>query len=111
MESALRDYLANGARPHQDYVIVRKIKAEEKTPSGIILPDGYRREEKAMEGIVVAKGPGRVDSYGKRRTEIMGNVEIGDHVVHRPYAEGESGFQDPEFCIIRIAEIDAVLTP
>lgn len=111
MERTLRDYLQGGAQPQKDFVIIRKLKAEERTATGLYLPEGYRREEKAMEGIVVAKGPGRVDGRGVRRTEIMDTVQVGDHVVHQLYAEGESGFQDSEFCIIRIAEIDAVLTP
>ncbi len=53
-------------RPLSDRVIVKQSEAEEKTKSGIILPDAAK--EKPTKGKVIAVGPGKLDDNGKRCT-------------------------------------------
>ena len=62
-------------RPLQDRVIVKQQEAEEKTKSGIYLPDAAK--EKPTTGKVVAVGPGRLDENGKAM-EL--SVRAGDTV-------------------------------
>ena len=50
-------------RPLQDRVIVKQSEAEEKTASGIVLPDSAK--EKPTKGKVIAAGPGKLDENGK----------------------------------------------
>ena len=63
-------------RPLHDRVVARRIKAEEKTAGGIIIPD--IAQEKPQEGEVVAIGPGPRNEKGEL---IPLDVEVGDHVL------------------------------
>src|SRR5437899_2365981 len=64
-------------KPLQDRVIVRQSDAEEKTRSGIVLPDSAK--EKPTKGKVIAVGPGKLDDKGKRM-EL--GVRSGDTVYY-----------------------------
>ena len=52
-------------RPLGDRVVVRRIKEDQKTAGGIIIPDTV--EEKPQEGEVISVGPGALDDNGKLR--------------------------------------------
>ena len=51
-------------RPLGDRVVVRRLKEEQKTAGGIIIPE--TAQEKPQEGVIVAVGPGALDDNGKR---------------------------------------------
>ena len=68
-------------RPLQDRVIVKQSEAEEKTTSGILLPDTAK--EKPTKGKVIAVGPGKLDDKGKRM-EL--GVRVGDTVYYGKYS-------------------------
>ena len=51
-------------RPLGDRVVVRRVKEDQKTPGGIIIPDTV--QEKPQEGEIIAVGPGALDDNGKR---------------------------------------------
>ena len=68
-------------RPLGDRVVVKPVPRDEKTASGIILPDTAR--EKPQEGEVVSVGPGRILDDGKREPI---DVKVGDRVLHAKYA-------------------------
>ena len=68
-------------RPLADRLIVEPIEQEEKTASGIILPETAK--EKPQEGTVLAVGPGRRDEEGK---PIPMDVKEGDRVLYAKYA-------------------------
>jgi chaperonin GroES len=68
-------------RPLQDRVIVKQSEAEEKTKSGILLPDAAK--EKPTKGKVVAVGPGKLDDNGKPM-EI--GLRVGDTVYYGKYS-------------------------
>ena len=51
-------------RPLGDRVVVRRVKEEQKTAGGIIIPDTV--QEKPQEGEVISVGPGALDEHGKR---------------------------------------------
>lgn len=63
-------------RPIGERVVIKPMEKEEKTASGILLPDSA--QEKPIEGEVVAVGPGKVGEDGKR---IPLEVKVGDIVV------------------------------
>jgi chaperonin GroES len=71
-------------RPLADRLIVEPIEQEEKTASGIILPETAK--EKPQEGNVLAVGPGRKDEDGK---PIPMDVQEGDRVLYAKYAGTE----------------------
>ena len=76
-------------RPLADRLIVEPIEQEEKTPSGIILPETAK--EKPQEGKVLAVGPGRKDEEGER---IPMDVKEGDRVLYAKYAGTEVKLTD-----------------
>ncbi len=67
--------------PLGDRIVVRPIKREETTKSGIILPDTAK--EKPQEGEVIAAGPGRLTDDGNR---LEMDVKKGDKVMYAKYA-------------------------
>ena len=76
-------------KPLGDRVIVEPIEQEEKTASGIILPETAK--EKPQEGTVLAVGPGRKDDDGK---PIPMDVKEGDRVLYAKYAGTEVKLPD-----------------
>ena len=76
-------------RPLADRLIVEPIEQEEKTASGIILPETAK--EKPQEGKVLAVGPGRKDEEGER---IPMDVKEGDRVLYAKYAGTEVKLTD-----------------
>ena len=51
-------------KPLEDRVVIQQAEAEQKTASGLVIPDAAK--EKPQEGKVIAVGPGRVDDQGNR---------------------------------------------
>jgi len=86
--------------PLADRIVVRPIEAEEKTKTGIYLPDTAK--EKPQEGKVVAVGPGRLSEEGKR---IVMDVKVGDIVVYSKYGGTEIKVDDEELIILRESDI------
>jgi chaperonin GroES len=76
-------------KPLGDRVVVEPIEQEEKTASGIILPETAK--EKPQEGKVLAVGPGRKDDDGK---PIPMDVKEGDRVLYAKYAGTEVKLPD-----------------
>jgi chaperonin GroES len=91
-------------RPLQDRVIVKQTEAEDKTKSGIILPDTAK--EKPTKGKVVSVGPGRLDDKGKAM-EIP--VRVGDTVYYGKYSGTEVEVDGQKFVILRESDLLGVL--
>ncbi len=87
-------------KPLGDRVIVKVLEEEEKTSSGIVLPD--KAKEKPQEGEVKAIGPGRVLDDGKR---LEMDVKVGDKVVYSKYAGTEIKIDGEEYLILRQDDI------
>lgn len=86
-------------KPLADRVLVRPAEAEEKTSSGIIIPDTAK--EKPMEGEVIAVGPGKKD-------EPM-TVKAGDKVLYGKYSGTEITVNAEKYLIMRESDIYAVI--
>ncbi|BDD03830.1 co-chaperone GroES [Aureibacter tunicatorum] len=86
-------------KPLADRVLVEAAPAEEKTASGIIIPDTAK--EKPQKGQVVAVGPGKVD-------EPL-TVKVGDEVLYGKYAGTEITVEGKEYLIMRESDIFAIV--
>ena len=73
-------------RPLGDYVIVKPLKEDAVTKSGIVLPDTVDKE-KPEKGEVLAVGPGKWDEDGEKRVPM--SVKVGDKVVFKKYSPDE----------------------
>lgn len=86
-------------KPLADRVIVKVSAAEEKTASGIIIPDTAK--EKPQQGLVVAVGGGKKD-------EPM-TVKVGDKILYGKYSGTEITHDGTEYLIMRESDIFAVV--
>jgi chaperonin GroES len=91
-------------KPLQDRVIVRQSDAEEKTKSGIVLPDSAK--EKPTKGKVISVGPGKLDDNGKRM-EL--GVRVNDTVYYGKYSGTEVEINGEKFVILRETDLLGVL--
>ncbi|MFC4075282.1 co-chaperone GroES [Salinithrix halophila] len=90
-------------KPLGDRVVLKAIEKEEKTASGIVLPETAK--EKPQEGKVIAVGSGRYENGQKVGLE----VNEGDRVIFSKYAGTEVKVGEEEFLILRESDILAVV--
>lgn len=91
-------------KPLGDRIVIELVEVEEKTASGIVLPDTAK--EKPQEGKVVAVGPGRVLDSGER---VAPEVAVGDLIIFSKYSGTEVKYQGKEYLILRETDILAVV--
>ena len=91
-------------KPLEDRVMVEPKEAEDKTASGIILPD--TAQEKPQEATVVAMGPGKASDSG---TIVKMTVKVGDKVLYGKYSGSEVTVDGKEYLIMRESDILAIL--
>jgi chaperonin GroES len=92
-------------KPLADRVIVRQTEAEEKTSSGIYLPDAAK--EKPTRGKVIAVGPGKIDEKSGKRMDL--SVRAGDTVVYGKYSGTEVEVGGDKFVILRESDLLGVV--
>jgi len=97
--------MADKLQPLADRVVVKPTEREEKTKSGIYLPDTAK--ERPQEGKVIAVGPGRLSEDGKR---IAMDIKVGDTVLYAKYGGTEIKVDDEELIILRESDILATKT-
>src|SRR5690554_990907 len=95
----IRFIMALSIKPIGDRVVIEPAPAEEKTASGIYIPDTAK--EKPQSGKVVAAGTGKPD-------EPM-TVKVGDQVLYGKYSGTEFTYEGKEYLIMRESDIYAVL--
>ena len=86
--------------PMGDRLVVKPTQSEEKTKSGIYIPDTAK--EKSQEGKVIAVGPGKMTDEGKR---IPMDVEVGDIIIYAKYGGSEIKLDEEELIIMRESDI------
>jgi chaperonin GroES len=91
-------------KPLADRVLVKPAAAEEKTKSGIIIPDTAK--EKPMQGEIIAVGQGKLTDDGKL-TPLQ--VKVGDKVLYGKYAGTELTFDGNDYLIMRESDIFAII--
>src|SRR3954471_10675950 len=87
-------------KPLADRVIVKQTEAEEKTKSGLYLPDAAK--EKPTKGKIIAAGPGKLDDNGKRMD--LG-VKVGETVYYGKYSGTEVEVEGEKLVILRESDI------
>ena len=91
-------------RPLQDRVIIKRVKEEERTKGGLIIPDTAK--EKPIEGLVVAVGNGKALEDGTVRKL---DVKEGDRVLFGKYSGTEVKVDGEEHLILREDDILGVI--
>ena len=86
-------------KPLADRVLVQPAEVEEKTASGIIIPDTAK--EKPMRGTVVAAGPGKKDEPT--------TVKVGDTVLYGKYSGTEIQVEGQDYLMMRESDIFAIV--
>ena len=90
--------------PLGDRVIVKAKTQDEKTASGIILPDSAK--EKPQEGTILAVGEGKFTDDGKR---LPMHVKVGDKVIYGKYSGTEVKIDGEEYLILSEKDILAIV--
>jgi chaperonin GroES len=95
--------MAISIKPLADRVIIAPAAAEEKTKSGIIIPDTAK--EKPQRGEVVAVGAGKTENG----TLVKPQVSVGDQVLYGKYAGTEITVDGQDYLIMKESDIFAIL--
>ena len=91
-------------KPLGDRIVVKPLDAQEKTKSGLVLPDTAK--EKPQEGKVIAVGTGRLlDDGALKRLELKN----GDRVLYGKYAGTEVSVEGTDYLILREEDVLAVV--
>lgn len=91
-------------KPLGNRVVIRVLEQEEKTASGIFLPDTAK--EKPSQGEVIAVGSGKLLDDGKR---LALDVKVGDKIIFSKYAGTEVKFEGTDYLIVSERDILAII--
>jgi chaperonin GroES len=91
-------------RPLHDRVLVRRVKEEEKTRGGIIIPE--TAQEKPQEGEIIAVGPGARDEAGKL---VPLDVKVGDKILFGKWSGTEVKLDGEELLIMKESDIMGIV--
>jgi chaperonin GroES len=91
-------------KPLHNRILVERVEAEEKTASGIVIPDTAK--EKPQEGKVVAVGPGNKDKQGKI---IPMEVKKGDRILFAKFGGSEVRFDGKEYLIMKEDDVMGIV--
>jgi chaperonin GroES len=97
--------LAKKLTPLRDRVVVKPEPAEERTRSGIVLPDSAK--EKPQEGTVIAVGAGKVLDNGQK---VPLEVKVGDKIIYSKFGRSvtEVKLENEEYVIVGEEDILAI---
>lgn len=93
-------------KPLSDCILIEPAKEEEKTKSGIFLPDTAVKEKAASEGKIVAVGPGRKTDDGKI---IPVSIKVGSRVLFSKYGPTEVKVDGKEYLIATEGDVLAII--
>ncbi|MBI3963521.1 MAG: co-chaperone GroES [Candidatus Kerfeldbacteria bacterium] len=91
--------------PLSNRVVVKPLKEDEITKSGIVLPDSAK-DEKPEKGEVIAVGSDRILENGQR---VPVEVKVGDHVIFTKYGPDEIKIDNEDYLIVKHEDILAIL--
>jgi len=92
-------------KPLADHILIEPISEEQKTKSGILLPETAEKE-RPEQGKVIAVGPGRKTSSGKI---IPLDVKVGQRVLFTKYGPNEIKIDGKEYLIAKEEDILAII--
>ena len=91
-------------KPLDDRIVVKPNEAEEKTASGLVIPDTAK--EKPQQGEIVAVGPGRFE----KDKRVPMDVKVGDKVLYGKYSGTEVTVDGEQLLILRESDVLAVIS-
>lgn len=91
-------------KPLFDYVLIKPLEEETKTPSGILLPDTAK--EKPQVGKIMAVGTGGITDDGKKQPII---VKVGQTVMYKKWGGNEVKVGSEEWLLVEQKDILAVV--
>ncbi|MGI6587358.1 MAG: co-chaperone GroES [Peptococcia bacterium] len=91
-------------KPLGDKVVIKPLDQEEKTKSGIVLPDTAK--EKPQQGEIIAVGSGRTLENGQK---VPLEVKVGDKVIFSKYAGTEIKIKEQDLLILSERDIHAII--
>ena len=91
-------------KPLFDNVLIKPLEAEQKTASGILLPDSAK--EKPQMGQVMAVGTGGTDDKGKK---VAMMVKVGQKVMYKKWGGNEVKVDGQEMLLVEQKDILAVI--
>jgi chaperonin GroES len=97
--------LAEKIIPLNDRVVVKRLEAEDKTKSGIIIPDNAK--EKPQQAEVLAVGPGKWNEDGDERLPM--SVKVGDRVLFKKWGADEVKVDGEEVLVLQESDVIAIL--
>ena len=92
-------------KPISDHILIEPIKEEQKTKTGILLPETAEKE-RPEQGKVIACGPGKKDKTGKH---VPLEVKAGDKVLFTKYGPTEIKIENKEYLIAKEEDILAII--
>lgn len=92
-------------KPLADYVLIQPIKEEEKTKTGILLPETAEKE-RPEKGKVIAVGPGKRDEKGNL---VPVAVKVGQTILFKKYGPDEIKVDGKEYLICKEEDILAII--
>ncbi len=91
-------------RPLYDRVLIKRVEADQKTASGLFIPEAAK--EKPMEGEVIAVGTGRRSDDGKAHEMTL---KVGDRILFGKYTGDEVKLDGEEHIILKEEDVLAVI--
>ena len=91
-------------RPLHDRILVERVEEEEKTKSGLFIPDTAK--EKPQKGKIVAVGAGKMNDKGER---VKMDVKAGDFILFEKYGGNEIKIDGKEYLIMREEDVLAIV--
>lgn len=91
-------------KPLFDNVLIKPLEAEEKTASGIVLPDTAK--EKPQTGLVMAVGPGSISEDGKTLPMV---IKVGQKVMYKKWGGNEVKVNGEEWMLVEQKDILAIV--
>lgn len=88
-----------------DRVLIRRTEADTKTPGGIIIPGAA--QDKPLEGIVIAAGPGKVNEHGNI---IALTVNVGDRVLFTKFGGAEIKVEGSDYLIMKEDDLLGIIS-
>lgn len=91
-------------RPLEDNVLIEPLEREQRSASGIVIPDTSK--EKPQEGKVIAAGHGKTTDEGRL---IAPAVKVGDRVLYKKWGGNEIKIEGKEYLVVKSDDILAVV--
>jgi len=92
-------------KPLLDNILVEPLEKEQKTPSGIVLPDSAK--EKPQEGRVIGVGPGRFSESGQM---LKPGVRVGETVLYKKWGGNELKIDGKDYLMVKEEDILAIIS-